>query len=72
MMLLELNPEFPKVAEFPKMQSSRAALTLGSTRAGGHDDGIYHKLPQMNEYIYICMFRCVHTVPFQTAHSRDR
>ena len=34
--LLELNPEF---LEFPEVESYRSAPTLGSTRAGGHDDG---------------------------------
>ena len=29
-----------------EMESSRADPTLGSTRAGGHDDGSEHKLPQ--------------------------
>ena len=36
MMLLELNAEFQ---EFPELDSSRAAPTLSSRCAGGHDDG---------------------------------
>ena len=31
----------------PETESSRAAPILGSTRAGGHADASYHKLPQM-------------------------
>ena len=42
------NPAYPEFPEFPERESSRAAPTLGSTRAGGHDDGSEHKLPQMN------------------------
>ena len=34
-------------ADPPEMQSSGAGHTLGSTRAGGHDDGSLHKLPEI-------------------------
>ena len=33
------DPSDPSDPSFPEMESSRAAPTLGSTRAGSHDDG---------------------------------
>ena len=39
-------PDPPDPPDPPEMQSSGAGHTLGSTRAGGQDDGSWHKLPQ--------------------------
>ena len=41
------SPDSPDPPDPLEMVSSRADPTLGSTRAGGQDDGSQHKLPQI-------------------------
>ena len=43
----ELIRGFPGIRGFPRNGPSRAGQALGSTRAGGQDDGSLHKLPQI-------------------------
>ena len=41
------------INKFPDLESSRAATTLGSIRAGGHDDNSQHKRPQIIHYRFL-------------------
>ena len=57
------TPQIPNIKDklkyytFPELESSRADPTLGSTRAGGQDEGSYHNPPQTTKHITI-----VHTL----------